>query len=280
MALEVVPLSNEALAIAIQNGDHSALGQLWEQVKGYAYTVVMRYKEKTYAETEDYLQTAFLGVHDAALAFDYSRGSFLTIADWYIRRACIRFYGWNRRGEVQTISYDVPMNADDPDGGDFRDSFSDESLPDPVEGMEREDMQRDVRAAVDELAPRHQAIILQHYFDGQSLEAIGKSQGVTACRINQIEHSALKKMRNSQHIKPYERYYAPVKGVGVRAFNLYGSSAVEHTAIKNIEQERRQLKRDLRSFAHHVKIMIENGYYTEKQGEMVLESYKASLGLS
>lgn len=272
-------MSNEALAVAVQSGDHGALAQLWEQVKDYAYTVVMRYKETTYAETEDYLQTAFLGVRAAAYAFDSSRGSFLTVADWYIRRACSQFYRWHKRGEVQTISYDVPYNPDDPTDGDYKDVFPDESIPDPWEAMEQADMRRDVRAAIEELVPRHQTIILQHYFDGQSLEAISKKQGVSACRINQIEHNALKKMRNSQHIKPYERYYAPVKGVGVRFFKIYGESAVEHTAIKNVDQERAQLKRDFRSFAHHVKIMIENGYYTEEQGRMVLDNFKVSLGL-
>ena len=78
-------MSNEDLAIAVQNGDSDALAQLWEQVKDYAYTVVMRYKEKPYAETEDYFQTAFLGVREAALAFDPSRGSFLTDGSLLLR---------------------------------------------------------------------------------------------------------------------------------------------------------------------------------------------------
>ena len=147
-------MSNEELSVAVQNGDHDALAQLWGQVKDYAYTVVMRYATKPYADTEDYLQTAFLGIRAAALAFDPLRGSFLTVADWYIRSACARFYGWDRKGDLQTISYDVPMNPDDPGDGDFRDSFPDESLSDPWEGMERSDMVRDVRVAVDGLMPR------------------------------------------------------------------------------------------------------------------------------
>lgn len=276
MALEVIPLNNEELALSVQKGDSEALSRLWEQVKDYAYTVVMRYRQKPYAETEDYMQTAFLGVRDAALAFDPLRGGgFLTVADWYIRRACARFYGW-RRGEVETISYDVPMNEDDPDGGSYRDSFPDDTLPDPWEGMERGDIVRDVRAAVDELTPRQQEIIDGRYYRGNSLEAISKYQGVSKVRIRQIEREALKRMQNSKHLAAYCREYAPVKGVGVRAFEIYGGSIVEHVAIKNIEAARRA---ELRAFTKHVQESVKQGLYSPDIGRMIIDGYCMQHGM-
>lgn len=276
MALEVIPLNNEELALSVQKGDSEALSRLWEQVKDYAYTVVMRYIQKPYADTEDYLQTAFLGVRAAALAFDPCRGSFLTIADWYIRSACSRFYGWHRRGEVQTISYDVPMNEDDPDSGSYLDSFPDDTLPDPWEGMERGDIVRDVRAAIDELTPRQQEVVEEHYFAGDSLEAIGEAQGVSAQRIRQIEREALKRMRKSEHLTAYRREYAPVKGVGIRAFEEYGTSAVEHVALKNVERARRA---ELRAFEKHVQESVEQGHYSKEIGRLIVESYRKQNGL-
>lgn len=273
-------MSNEALAIAIQQGDSDALAQLWEQVKDYAYTVVMRYAEKPYAETEDYLQTSFLGVRAAAYAFDPSRGSFLTVADWYIRRACSQFYRWHKRGEVQTISYDVPYNPDDPADGDYKDVFPDESLPDPWEAMEQEDMRRNVRAAVGELAPRHQEVIKLQYFQGQAQETICKEMGISACRVWQIKKSAFQKLRNSKHLRPYRGDYAPHKGISVRSFYENWESAVERVAIKNVDAERRYLMRNLQEFEKHVQQSIASGYYTPEIGQMVISNYKASLGLS
>ena len=151
-------MSNEVLAVAVQRGDSAALSQLWEQVRDYAYTIVMRYTPKPYAETEDYLQTAFLGVHAAAMGYDPERGSFLTVADWHIRRACSSFYHWHRRGEVQTISYDVPYNPEDPSDGDYKDVFPDDSLPEPWARLESADVKRDLRAAVGELNPRQRGL--------------------------------------------------------------------------------------------------------------------------
>ena len=269
-------MSNEELATAVQNGNVDALEQLWEQTKDYAKKVVRRYTEKPYAETEDYLQTAFLGVRAAALAFDPAKGNFLTVADFYIRRACSRFYGWYRHGEVATISYDVPMNPDDPDGGDFRDSFPDESLPDASEGLERADIVRDLRAAVDALNPRQQEIIDLRYYRGVPLEAVCKAQGVSAERIRQIERSALKQLRESEYIAPYRREYAPVRGVGVGAFRIYGQSAVERAAVKNIDRERRA---ELRAFERHVIESVNKGYYSQEVGQMVLANYKMQRGM-
>ena len=269
-------MSNEQLALRVRGGDPAALEQLWEQVKDYARSVVKRYASKPYAETEDYLQTAFLGVRAAALAFDPSRGSFLTVADWYIRRACSQFYRWHRRGEVETISYDVPMNADDPGGGDFRDSFPDESIGDPTEGLERADMVRDVRAAIGELNPRYQRIIGQKYYQNMPLEAICRAQGVSAARISQIEKNALKQLGRSKHLIPYKRYYAPIKGVGMSAFRHYGESAVEHTALRNVE---RQQKAELRAFMRHVLESVDQGYYSPEVGQMVIKNYKAHHGM-
>ncbi|MBQ2990907.1 MAG: sigma-70 family RNA polymerase sigma factor [Clostridia bacterium] len=263
-------------ALAAQKGDPEALAQLWQRVKDYAYKVVMRYTVKPYAETEDYMQTAFLGVRAAALAYDPSRGSFLTLADMYIRSACRHFYHWNRHGEVQTISYDVPMNADDPDGGDFRDSFPDTSIRDPAEGLECADMVRDVRAAVDELNPRHREIIEQKYYHRMPLEAVCQAQGVSAERIRQIEQSALKHLRASKHLVSYRRYYAPTQGVGVIAFRNYGESAVERVAIKNVDKERRA---EYRAFRRHVLQSVENGLYSPEVGEMIIRSYEEQRGL-
>lgn len=269
-------MSNEQLALRVRGGDPAALERLWERVKDYAHSVVKHYASKPYAETEDYLQTAFLGVHAAAMAFNPERGSFLTVADWYIRRACSQFYCWHRRGEVETISYDVPMNADDPDGGDFRDSFPDESLPDPLEGMEASDKVRDVRAAVDDLKPRQREIIDQKYYQNMPLEAVCRLHGVSAERIRQIENDALKQLRDSKHLVCYQRDYAPIKGVGVSAFRVYGGSAVEHVAIKNVDRQR---KAELRAFVKHVKESVDQGYYSPEIGQMVIENYKAQHGM-
>lgn len=277
-------MTNEELACAVQRGDTDALAQLWEQVKDYAFRVIVRYRPHPYADTEDYLQTAFLGVRAAALAFDPSRGSFLTVADWYIRSACSRFYRWHRRGEVETISYDVPMKADDPDGGDFKDNFPDDSLPDPWERMEAEDMARDVRAAVDELTERNRRVIDMHYYQGLSLAAISKEEGCSPAFVQQIERRSLKHLHRSKHLVPYKRMYAPHRGVGVGAYRRYGASAVEHVAIKNVDAEQKALReaqrREYMNYVRRVMYAVANGYFPLETGWDMVENYKAQHGMA
>lgn len=273
-------MSNEDLAVAVQNGDRDALARLWEQVKGYAYMVVMRYKEKPYAETEDYLQTAFLGVREAALAFDPSRGSFLTVADWYIRNSCRMFYHWYKHSEVPTVSYDVPYNPEDPADGDYKDVFPDDTLPDPWEDVENEDKKRDVRAAIDDLTPRYQEVIERHYYQGQPLAAISSEQGVSAGRIQQIEARALQQLRRSKYLAPYRREYAPVTSISLRAFQRHGCSIVERVAIKNVDAERRKQRREYMDYVQLVMRDVQNGLYPLETGWNMVERYKVLHGMA
>lgn len=269
--------------MAVQKGDPVALERLWEQVKDYAYTLVMRYKTKPYAETEDYLQTAFLGVRAAALAFDPSRGSFLTVADWYIRNACRTFYCWHRRGEIKTISYDVPFNPENPSDGDYKDVFPDTSLPDSSERLEQAEMIRDVRAAVNDLSPRGQDVIKQHYYQGKPLDAISAEQGVSRERIRQIERKALEKMRRSKYLVPYRRLCAPHGSVGVGAFRRFGGSVVEYTAIKNADAELKALraaqKREYLDYVRRVMDAVSKGRFSLETGWIMVENYRAERGM-
>lgn len=263
-------MTNEELACAAKQGDREALEQLWRQVCQYAYRIVARYTEKPYAATEDYLQTAFLGVHEAVMAFDPERGGFLTLADWYIRRACNGFYHWKQGAQHECLSYDVPMNAEDPDGGDFRDSFPDESIPPPWARLHAQTTARDVRAAVEKLPERERQIIKQHYFQQLPLGEIGKAQHISGERVRMIEKRALQRLEKP--LEAYRREYAPVRGVGVAAFRREGQSAVERVAIRNLDRE-------LAAFRRSVMKSVKAGIYPQDVAQYMIANFKAQRGI-
>src|SRR3954464_13737582 len=93
---------------------------------------------------------------------------------------------------VDSISLNASIGSDG--DGEMGDLFADESAPDPVEEAAEAIQRRRVRQALDALPERQRRILeLRFGFDGeiQSLEAIGKTLGLTRERVRQLEGEAL-----------------------------------------------------------------------------------------
>lgn len=85
-------MTNEELVEQIQNGINvqENLGVLYEQNKGYIWKLVKPYT--AYANEDDLMQEAYIGLHKAVFKFDFSKGFlFLTYAGSWIRQTCIRY---------------------------------------------------------------------------------------------------------------------------------------------------------------------------------------------
>ncbi len=93
--------SNEALVKRLQQGDETAAMELWGQGEGWAARVVRRYLPTAIrngaVDLEDLMQTAFIGMLEAARAYDGERGGFLTVMQLYIRSECRALLGMRGR---------------------------------------------------------------------------------------------------------------------------------------------------------------------------------------
>lgn len=90
-------MDNEELVSLIQQGTDVSenLGVLYQQNEGMLKKIVLPLSE--YAETEDLMQEAFLGLWDAVNNFDPSLNvKFMTYAPYRIRMHCIRYIENNR----------------------------------------------------------------------------------------------------------------------------------------------------------------------------------------
>ena len=85
-------MTNEELVVQIQNGVNvqENMGILYEQNIGFITNIVHTFS--AYAEEEDLMQEAYIGLHKAVEGFDASKGFlFLTYAPHQIRHQCRRY---------------------------------------------------------------------------------------------------------------------------------------------------------------------------------------------
>lgn len=85
-------MTNEELVEQIQNGVNvqENMGILYEQNIGFITNIVHTFS--AYAEEEDLMQEAYIGLHKAVEGFDASKGFlFLTYAPHQIRHQCRRY---------------------------------------------------------------------------------------------------------------------------------------------------------------------------------------------
>ncbi len=93
-------LSNEQLAQSIQNGVNvqECQKKLYDKNRPFIQMLARRYEK--FLDIEDAMQTAFFGMVEAVRHFDESRGKFLTVLSFYVRRS-IRDEIRNQRGIPQ-----------------------------------------------------------------------------------------------------------------------------------------------------------------------------------
>lgn len=93
-------LSNEQLAQSIQNGVNvqECQKKLYDKNRPFIQMLARRYER--FLDIEDAMQTAFFGMVEAVRHFEESRGKFLTVLSFYVRRS-IRDEIRNQRGIPQ-----------------------------------------------------------------------------------------------------------------------------------------------------------------------------------
>lgn len=233
-------MSNEELALAYQAGDRPALHALWIQVeKKLARRMVKRYiglaRRNRAIDFDDLLQSAFLAVERAASAFREDEGSFVSVMDFYVKSeasALLGLRGRVRQEHYEAVSTSTPLGEE----GDVTllDVLEDTGLPDQDESLLRDDVVREVRAAIDRLKPVTEAEAVRcYYLEGARLSVLAAQMGVSTSRAGQIKSSAIR------HLRRDRRLYALLdeddalcyRHKGVTAFQRDWTSVTEAAAL-------------------------------------------------
>lgn len=228
-------MSNEDLAVLYQGGDREVLYPLWVQVEKLATMMVRPYAGLAYknraVDFDDLLQSAFLAVESAARAYRPDGGLFTTIMGFYIKAemaALLGLRGRVRKEHYEAVSTSAPMGDDGT--ATVGDTIADENLPDPDDALFREDIQREVRAAVDALPALPALAIRLYYFENMTLAATGEQMGgVSMERARQHRVRGENRLRRNSRLRKLadDVLGAPYRHVGVAAFHRDWTSTVE-----------------------------------------------------
>jgi len=262
-------MSNEELAVAIQNGDIGYTETLWRNVKRFVAMLAFRFYGRFQSRckqsgitNEDLMQVGFIALMDAVKDFNPATGyKFLT----YLKLQCKRhFYltlGLHTKREANDPirnfnSLNEPLKADSEDSEriDFiSDPESEAPFEDVIDTIWRQDLREAEEKALQLLNPRQADIVRRHYFEAKSLLQIAEDDGIVYESVRQIEKKAIKRLQSKdclEILKPFhddEYITLGLRGTSFTAFKNRGSSterAVELLEIQRYKNLREQVRQD------------------------------------
>lgn len=246
-------MTNEDLAILIQQGQTELYNELWEQnVKLFtkkAYCLYRSHGEscaRSGVELDDILQCCFLSLVEAVRAFNKESGYKLTT---YINYPLTKHF--RELLGIRTTKRD-PLNLckslDEPISEEEEINLSD-LIPDSnaikeLEAVEdsafNEELHNALEMAMQNFEEEQRDIIRRKYYKSQSVEKIAEETNLTLKEVVSLEHKAMKDFRKPQNRKHIDRYASELldvfayRGTGLSVFEYTGCSSVERAVI-NLE---------------------------------------------
>lgn len=206
-------MSNEELVQIYQNGDNKALGELIQTNIGIINKIANKYNGiNRELEFEDLFQNGVLGLIAAAKKYKFdieNKAKFITYAVYYIDRYIHRIVNGGSSKEIgnnklysSCTSLNIPMGeeGEERELGEFI-----EDIDYGFENIEEKLFLKNLRKELEELMQTHNTLeqreILKFKYGWNTtpmkLEDIANILGITINKVNNIEHMALRKLRNS-----------------------------------------------------------------------------------
>lgn len=187
---------DEKLVEAFRAGDESAFRELVTRHHDDLIRFLTRLMgDRTAAE--DVFQDAFLQVYVSADSFDASR----RFRPWLFTIAANKGRDHLRkRGRRKMVELSAPLGGRSGDGASFID-LMEVDVPAPDAGLDREERDRVVQEALDELSPTLREILLLAYFQRLSYAQIAGELGIPLGTVKSRLHAAVAAFARHWQIK-------------------------------------------------------------------------------
>lgn len=266
-------MTNEELALKIQNGDNAVIPQLWEQVERFIYKLALKWAgayNRPDITAEDLYQSGYFALLDAVQRFEYGRGDFLSVLSFSLKNAFSDALKWRINRHPQDASfYCVSLNA--PVQG-AEDATLEDNIPDDhdaFEDVEERLYQQQaavvLRKAVGSIPERQSVGISLYYLQGKTQRETAEQLNVSGSRAQQIIKEGLKSLRKSVYAPALtELFYNDqnfFKHTGYTYWKHNGMSAPERAVIF---KERIESQYSSAQWGGKVSLLVKLGYPIEK----------------
>lgn len=249
--------TNAALAALAATGNSYALGQLWELNKGLLRSMFWKWYPAHKAQADahgltadDFEQEGFFAVQHAAQTYDPAQGAFTTWLTAAMQRQIQRTL---TNGHARTVtgedgrqhttsadplnhctSLDVPLDDEDGGSATLGDLQEDPAAAAELDAVEddlfREQLHSAMEEALAKLSNREADVLRRRYYQQQPLREVGEAYGVTWSRAQQVEKTAMRKLRRNPALCRFRDeiiQHHVYKGTSFAAWQ-YGGSVEEY----------------------------------------------------
>ncbi len=197
-------MTNEEMAVAIQQGDDSKLPELWASVEK-----LVRWKanklphpidDGTGIEFEELVNTGYIAMAKAVRTYKPEKGSFSTWFLFYLQSAFAEVLGYRTERQKNepirnSISLDTPLP--ETDGLTVGDMIADNTdvEREAVKSAWRRELGKALDSAMSVLDDKQATVIHMEYYEEKSFREIGEALGITASAARQLSRKAFERLR-------------------------------------------------------------------------------------
>jgi len=235
-------MSIEELVAAIQAGDDSKLGELWDKISGLVkwkakrtMTALESLNGAWRVEFDDLYQSGYLAMLSALETYKPESGAFSSWLMYYLRTAFAETAGYRtKQGRLENAAVSLDEPLDDEEQKSRRvDFLADDTAQDAMESIEDREYQKQLHealeAAIDELPKKQGSVLRLRYFQGQALREAGESMSVSMERVRQLERNGIQLLKEPEHASklfPFWEFDCYLS-TGLQAFRNKGMSVQE-----------------------------------------------------
>ena len=261
-------MTNEELALKIQNGERNLIPTLWEQVERFIYLKSENWywqHEETCIRCgvalDDLKQVSYFAFLDAIRYYTSADGyKFLTYLVFPLRNRfneivkspdviALKACGIRTKAQAQRpLNRCKSLNAAVPgfeEGITYEDTIIDELAAEDFQRAEDGIYNEQLRSVLDEclatLPEVQSAVIRYRYFEGLTVEKAGERVGLTYVQCRNRETEGLRKLRRGKNRERLEVFAEDIisRYAYYGSYSLWratGTSSTEYTALKLIEE--------------------------------------------
>lgn len=253
-------MTNEELAVLIQQGQREYIPTLYDQVKKLLTSIAKRYFNKFYGPCarcgitlDDLIQETYLVMMEAIRYFKPDSGnkflSYLSYPMWNHFQKLTGCKAGKRDPLNNADSLDMPLSNEDESftlGDTIPDENSGTGFDEVDTGLYQTALHSAMEKSMEQLVPEQQTTIRCRYYENKTLEQTSEVIGCTRERIRQYQAKALRTLRKpkiAKTLKPFlydEIHCYSLRGTGLQSFKNSGMSSVERTA-EHMEEFKRHL---------------------------------------